>query len=258
MPSFYSHSPPTSLLLLTLRASLSARSNFNLQAPLDGRIPYCIVARTDVPEADRDFFANPGAYTRRLFAATIVRWPQASRFPHAQLKSSLGEAGEIGPETAAILYQCGVRDAPFDEAAMACLARFEAQTYTVEEDAPPAGAAPAPALASAAATGAAASAGAGGAGGAASEAVVPPPLAKPRSTRIWRVPPAEMARRVDFRHLRIFTCDPTTAKDLDDALHVTVRQCLLVPFLVTTTAAADRLQGYHDLYCSAPLLLLML
>lgn len=37
----------------------------------------------------------------------------------------------------------------------------------------------------------------------------------------WRIPAAEMARRRDLRNYRIFTIDPTNAKDLDDALHVT-------------------------------------
>lgn len=202
-----------------------------MQAPLDGRIPYCIVARTDIPEADRAFFADPSAYSRRLFAGTIVRWGQGSRFPHATLKSSLGEAGEIGPETAAILYSCGVRDAPFDEAAMACLARFEAQTFVVEE--------PAAAAADGSAAGAAAAA------SSAASAIVPaaaaPAAAKPsKSTRIWRIPPTELARRVDFRHLRIVTCDPTTAKDLDDALHVTVSGVAMPAMLLLFAAAAIR------------------
>ena len=36
----------------------------------------------------------------------------------------------------------------------------------------------------------------------------------------WRIPPEEIGRRRDFRGERIFTIDPTGAKDLDDALHV--------------------------------------
>ena len=37
----------------------------------------------------------------------------------------------------------------------------------------------------------------------------------------WRIPPAELARRRDLRHLRICSIDPPTARDLDDALHCT-------------------------------------
>ena len=36
----------------------------------------------------------------------------------------------------------------------------------------------------------------------------------------WKIPDGEVSRRKDLRHLRIFTIDPPTAKDLDDALHI--------------------------------------
>ena len=37
----------------------------------------------------------------------------------------------------------------------------------------------------------------------------------------WRVPAEELAKRKDFRSTRIFSIDPYTARDLDDALHCT-------------------------------------
>ena len=37
----------------------------------------------------------------------------------------------------------------------------------------------------------------------------------------WRVPQLEINKRRDLRNHRIFTIDPATAKDLDDALHIT-------------------------------------
>lgn len=37
----------------------------------------------------------------------------------------------------------------------------------------------------------------------------------------WAIPEDELAKRRDFRATRIFSIDPTTAKDLDDALHIT-------------------------------------
>lgn len=37
----------------------------------------------------------------------------------------------------------------------------------------------------------------------------------------WKIPDEEIARRRDLRKQRIFTIDPTTARDLDDALSVT-------------------------------------
>ena len=38
--------------------------------------------------------------------------------------------------------------------------------------------------------------------------------------RNWSPPPSLLAGRRDFRSHRVFTIDPTTAKDLDDALHI--------------------------------------
>ena len=36
----------------------------------------------------------------------------------------------------------------------------------------------------------------------------------------WTIPQSEIEARKDFRQCRVFTIDPETAKDLDDALHV--------------------------------------
>jgi len=41
------------------------------------------------------------------------------------------------------------------------------------------------------------------------------------SSAHWRIPDEELARRRDLRSYRIFTIDPSNAKDLDDALHIT-------------------------------------
>ena len=40
------------------------------------------------------------------------------------------------------------------------------------------------------------------------------------TTGEWRIPPEEIAQRLDLRKKRIFTIDPLTAKDLDDALSI--------------------------------------
>lgn len=44
--------------------------------------------------------------------------------------------------------------------------------------------------------------------------------AAPDERSNWDIPQEEVQRRRDFRKHRIFTIDPTTAKDLDDALHI--------------------------------------
>lgn len=42
-----------------------------------------------------------------------------------------------------------------------------------------------------------------------------------KSSKEWAIPDEEINKRLDLRNTRIFTIDPTTAKDLDDALSVT-------------------------------------
>jgi len=39
-------------------------------------------------------------------------------------------------------------------------------------------------------------------------------------TKEWKIPQEEIDKRLDLRDRRIFTIDPITAKDLDDALSV--------------------------------------
>ena len=41
-----------------------------------------------------------------------------------------------------------------------------------------------------------------------------------KTTNEWKIPPEEIKKRVDLRSKRIFTIDPITARDLDDALSV--------------------------------------
>jgi exoribonuclease R len=40
------------------------------------------------------------------------------------------------------------------------------------------------------------------------------------TTGEWKIPEEEVKLRMDLRHRRIFTIDPVTAKDLDDALSI--------------------------------------
>jgi len=41
-----------------------------------------------------------------------------------------------------------------------------------------------------------------------------------KETKEWKIPEEEFEKRVDLRDTRIFTIDPTSAKDLDDALSI--------------------------------------
>jgi DIS3-like exonuclease 2 len=94
-------------------------------------------------------------------SARISDWPSSSSHPIVQLRHSLGQAGEIESETAAILEMEGIRADDFSEEVLACL----------------------------------------------------PPTP-------WSISDEELAARRDYRGARVFSIDPPTAKDLDDALSI--------------------------------------
>ena len=123
-------------------------------------------------------------------------WDFQSRFPKVSLSRQLGEAGEISAETEALLVQHGFArrgiDGDFSTEVLQCLEGFRR---------PLAAAAAAAAATTTTTTDAA------------------PDGDDPRTG--WTIPPEEIAKRRDLRKHRIFSIDPTTAKDLDDALHIT-------------------------------------
>ena len=131
-----------------------------LLCPTDSRIPRIMIPLSECPE---DFKARPQDFENTLFAAHITGWKQTSAFASGKLSKSLGEAGEIEPETAAILFDNNIDFSPFQDAALACLPK----------DLP------------------------------------------------WTVPEEEISKRKDLRNSCIFSIDPATARDLDDALSCT-------------------------------------
>ncbi|XP_062987830.1 DIS3-like exonuclease 2 [Elgaria multicarinata webbii] len=126
-------------------------------SPVDHRVPRAHVALSDCPP---DFAARPEDYANILFICRIVDWREDSNFAFGQLAQSLGQAGEIEPETEGILAEYGVDCSDFSPEVLQCL-----------------------------------------------------PQHLP-----WIIPPEEFAKRRDLREECIFTIDPSTAKDLDDAL----------------------------------------
>ncbi|XP_065604157.1 DIS3-like exonuclease 2 isoform X2 [Cyrtonyx montezumae] len=126
-------------------------------SPVDHRVPRAYVSLADCPS---DFVARPEDYSNMLFICRIVDWKEDSNFATGQLAKSLGQAGEIEPETEGILTEYGVDFSDFSPEALECL-----------------------------------------------------PQSLP-----WVISPGEMAKRRDLRKECIFTIDPSTAKDLDDAL----------------------------------------
>ncbi|KAM9127652.1 DIS3-like exonuclease 2 isoform 1-T2 [Pangshura tecta] len=126
-------------------------------SPVDHRVPRAYVSLADCPP---DFVSRPEDYSSTLFICRIVDWREDSNFAIGQMAKSLGQAGEIEPETEGILTEYGVDFSDFSQDVLECL-----------------------------------------------------PQSLP-----WVIPPTELANRRDLRKECIFTIDPSTARDLDDAL----------------------------------------
>ncbi|XP_034038735.1 DIS3-like exonuclease 2 [Thalassophryne amazonica] len=136
---------------------------FAMFSPVDHRVP-----RINVPlgECPADFASRPGDYTNTLFICRITNWAADNNFAEGRLAKTLGQAGEIEPETEGILIEYDIDFSKFSDEVLQCL---------------------------------------------------------PKNLP-WSIPAEEMNRRRDLRKECIFTIDPATARDLDDAL-----SCKLLP-----------------------------
>lgn len=130
---------------------------YALFSPSDHRVPRIYVPLKDCPQ---DFSSRPKDYANTLFICRIVDWKEDSNFALGQLAKSLGQAGDIEPETEGILTEHGVDFSDFSSEVLECL-----------------------------------------------------PQGSP-----WTIPPEEFSKRRDLRKDCIFTIDPSSARDLDDAL----------------------------------------
>uniref|UniRef100_A0A3Q3DQN5 DIS3-like exonuclease 2 n=1 Tax=Hippocampus comes TaxID=109280 RepID=A0A3Q3DQN5_HIPCM len=130
---------------------------FAMFSPVDHRVPRINVPLSDCPD---DFISRHDDYANTLFICRITNCPADSNFAEGRLAKTLGQAGEIEPETEGILTEYDVDFSDFSDNVLECLPKN-----------------------------------------------VP-----------WNIPPEEMAKRKDLRKECIFTIDPATARDLDDAL----------------------------------------
>ncbi|XP_062260427.1 DIS3-like exonuclease 2 [Platichthys flesus] len=130
---------------------------FAMFAPVDHRVPRINVPLVDCPA---DFSSRPGDYINTLFICRITNWSADSNFAEGRLAKTLGQAGEIEPETEGILTEYDVDCSEFSDSVLDCL---------------------------------------------------------PKNLP-WTIPPEELKKRRDLRNECIFTIDPATARDLDDAL----------------------------------------
>ncbi|GLI69509.1 hypothetical protein VaNZ11_014144 [Volvox africanus] len=140
------------------------RAHFHL-IPIDPRLPICRVRVGQVYNMSAALLAGllrgEPAAGRTLVSGLVRYWNPNSLHPVATLRASLGQAGEIESETAAILEAEAIRSGEFESDVLACL----------------------------------------------------PPLP-------WRISEQDLVGRKDFRSHRVFSIDPPTAKDLDDALSI--------------------------------------
>ena len=127
-------------------------------SPNDSRLPRILVdLKSYSPEG---FSQRPEDFENTLFIARITNWERNLPFAQGCLARSLGEAGEIEPETEGMLIENDLDFSDFSDDVLACL-----------------------------------------------------PHELP-----WTIPEKEFEYRRDLRKECIFTIDPTTARDLDDAL----------------------------------------
>ena len=144
--------------------------------PVDARLPRARVSAFSAPRALRaaaELAAGKDATTvddviRDLFVSVKIRkWSVGESCPMVDVVDVIGRAtmGDVDAMTKLIVAEHGICDAPFSDAARACL-----------PDVPP--------------------------------------------NEPWKIPDDELAKRKDFRDMLVFTIDPPTARDLDDALHV--------------------------------------
>ncbi|NWI15347.1 DI3L2 exonuclease, partial [Crypturellus soui] len=87
-------------------------------SPVDHRVPRAYVSLADCPA---DFPSRPEDYSNTLFICRIVDWKEDSNFATGQMAKSLGQAGEIEPETEGILTEYGVDFSDFSSEVLECL-----------------------------------------------------------------------------------------------------------------------------------------
>ena len=135
-----------------------------LFSPTDCRLPRFRIAHSDCPPG---FFNRPQDFATTLMIVRLTEWhreaPLDSCLAKGVFSRSLGEAGEIEPETDSILLINDIDSSPFSQEVLDCLPK----------DLP------------------------------------------------WKIPQEELESRRDFRDVCVFSIDPATARDLDDALHCT-------------------------------------
>ena len=105
--------------LLQQGSRLPASETFAYFVPSDTRVPRMRVLRGDLPY---EFTQDPLVHGEQfLYLGKISSWPANQDEPIGKLAGRIGQAGEIGPETEALLMENGVDHGEFPDEALACL-----------------------------------------------------------------------------------------------------------------------------------------
>jgi exoribonuclease R len=154
-----------------------------LLRPLDIRLPPFVIDAAALP----DLLSSASCSVQSaLLSATFSDWDPSESRPRAVLQAALGEAGAIATETAAILAMHGVGSPEFEQDVIDCLPEHP---YVMPE----------------------------------SEIKARKDCRFERMVAAPPPPPRRCSQRVLWRRaLVVVSIDPSTARDLDDALHVEV------------------------------------
>lgn len=132
----------------------------------DPRMPHMMVNAASMPfELGQQLQAearDPTVVMKTLVSGIMTTWAAGSVYPLAEVRSALGQAGELEAETLALLEMEAVSSADFSPEVLACL----------PQDLP------------------------------------------------WSISAQDRTYRRDFTGIRLFSIDPPTARDLDDALSI--------------------------------------
>ncbi|KAF1328304.1 Dis3-like exonuclease, partial [Globisporangium splendens] len=156
-----------------LSSTMNPNDDYGLAIPMDNRIP-----KVRIRSQRMDTLVD-----KRL-KVVIDHWAVDSMYPSGHYVGVLGETGSLATELSALLVQNEIGDAPFSEAALACLPECDIEGNKIAECST---------------------------------------AKRPQFCELldWRVPDEEVAVRRDLRSThRVFSVDPPGCQDIDDAMSI--------------------------------------
>ena len=156
--------------------------------PVSQKLPWMQICT--VPDEFLKDLKQKKNLANRYYLAKISEWHKNDLRPTCQILSSIGEAGDLEAESMRLLRTFDIYTDQYEIDSPATVAQTEKQMY----DKAYAG----PIL----------------------DALQPFIDKLDPQTCEWPIPEEEIAKRLDLRQKRVFTIDPITAKDLDDALSI--------------------------------------